>query len=75
MSLIKDLHYSKDNGHLEIARLCSLTSVICFWGGVFFSVYRGGDFDPIAVGTGCAAIFAGAAGWIYWRQKHENGDG
>ena len=71
MKLIKDLLYNRDNENLEIARLCSLVSVLCFWGGVFFSIYQGNSFEPLAVGGGIAAIFAGAAAWIHWRQKHE----
>lgn len=74
MKLIKDLLYSKGNTSLDIARLSSALSVICFWGGVFWSLGTGGGFDPIAVGTGCAAIFAGAAGWIHFRQKQEGGE-
>lgn len=71
MKLLKDLLYTKGNAALDISRLCALMSVVCFWGGVFYSLYKGGSFDPIAVGTGCAAIFAGAAGWIFYRQKME----
>lgn len=71
MKIIKDLLYSRDNKALDIARLSSLVSVLCFWGGVFYSIYHGGEFDPMNVGTGCAAIFAGAAGWIFYRQKQE----
>ncbi|SKB32318.1 hypothetical protein [Sphingopyxis flava] len=71
MKILKDLLYSKGNVSLDIARLCSILSVLSFWGGVFWSIARGDGFDPIAVGTGCAAIFAGAAGWIHFRQKQE----
>jgi hypothetical protein len=74
IKLIKDLLYSRGNASLDIARLSALLSVLCFWGGVFWSIWKGGTFDPIAVGTGCAAIFAGAAGWIHMRQKNENGE-
>ena len=72
MSIIKDLLYTKGNEALDISRLSSLLSVICFWGGVFWLLASKGQFDPIAVGGGCAAIFAGAAGWIHFRQKHED---
>jgi hypothetical protein len=74
MKLVKDLLYTKGNAALDIARLSAFVSVICFWGGVFWSLARGGEFEPVAVGTGCAAIFAGAAGWIHFRQKQEGSD-
>lgn len=71
MKFLKDLLYTKGNEALDIARLCSIASVISFWVGVFWSLAKGGGFDPVAVGTGCAAVFAGCAGWIHFRQKHE----
>lgn len=72
MKVLKDLLYTRDNKALDISRLCSLLSVICFWGGVGWTTYRLPEsFDPVEIGTGCAAIFAGAAGWIHFRQKHE----
>ena len=71
MKILKDLVYNKGNKSLDIARLSALLSVLSFWGGVFYSIYQGKEFDPMNVGTGCAAIFAGAAGWIYYRQKQE----
>lgn len=74
MRLLKDLLYTRGNGALEIARLCALLSVLAFWAGVFWLLARSGEFDPVAVGGGCAAIFAGAAGWIHFRQKHETGE-
>lgn len=74
MKLLKDLLYSKGNISLDIARLAALVSVLCFWGGVFWALARGEGFEPVGVGTGCAAIFAGAAGWIHFRQKQEGGD-
>jgi hypothetical protein len=69
--LLKDLLYTRNNLSLDIARLSSFVSVVAFWAGVFWSLHRTGAFDPVAVGGGCAAIFAGAAGWIHFRQKHE----
>lgn len=74
MSIIKDLLYNKGNTALDIARLSSFISVICFWGGVLWLLGSKGTFDPVAVGGGCAAIFAGAAGWIYARQAKEGGE-
>ncbi|MCJ2182479.1 hypothetical protein MTR62_07200 [Novosphingobium sp. 1949] len=71
MKLIKDLLYTRDNAALDISRMASLGSVLAFWTGVFWLLAREGQFDPVGVGTGCAAIFAGAAGWIHFRQKHE----
>lgn len=73
MKLLKDLLYSKGNVSLDIARLCSVVSVVSFWIGVFWVLGRGDGFEPVAVGTGCAAIFAGCAGWIHFRQKQEAG--
>ena len=74
MSIIKDLLYNKNNANLDIARLSSFVSVICFWGCVFWFLGLKGQFDPVAVGGGCAAIFASAAGWIYARQAKEGGE-
>ena len=74
MKILKDLLYNGGNKSLDIARLSAFLSVLSFWGGVFYSIYQGGEFDPMNVGTGCAAIFAGAAGWIYYRQKHETNE-
>ena len=74
MKLIKDLLYNKNNKALDIARFSAFISVLSFWGGVFYSIYAGGEFDPMNVGTGVAAIFAGSAGWIYYRQKQEADD-
>lgn len=71
MKLLKDLLYTQNNGALEIARACTLLSVLAYWGGVFWHATTTGKFDPVAVGTGCAAIFAGGAAWIHFRQKHE----
>ncbi|QVM82926.1 hypothetical protein [Novosphingobium decolorationis] len=71
MKLLKDLLYTRDNASLDISRLSSLLSVVAFWGGVFWLLATKGEFDPVQTGTGCAAIFAGAAGWIHFRQKHE----
>lgn len=70
MSLIKDLLYTKDNAALDISRLSVFVSVLAFWGCVIHAAV-GGAFDPVAVGTGAAAIFAGGGGWIYARQKYE----
>lgn len=71
MSILKDLLYTKGNNALDIARLSSGFSILCFWGGVFWLLYKNGQFSPTEVGAGCAAIMAGAAGWIHFRQKHE----
>lgn len=73
MSLLKDLLYTRNNVSLDIARLSAAVSVGSFWGCVVWAIHRGGAFDPVATGTGCAAIFAGAAGWIHMRQKQEPG--
>ena len=75
MKLLKDLLYTKGNNALDIARLASLFSVLAFWGGVFWLLYVKGDFSPTETGAGCAAIMAGAAGWIYARQKQEGSNG
>lgn len=75
MKLVKDLLFSKGNKYLDVARFSAFFSVCLFWGGVYWSLYLNKDsFDPTAVGIGCASIFAGAAGWIYYREKKENGD-
>lgn len=71
MGLIKDLLYSKNNQFLDIARVSAAVSVLAFWGCVITMVVNEGKFDPLAVGGGCAAIFTGAGGWIYARQKQE----
>jgi len=73
VTLLKDLLYTRNNVSLDIARLSSLLSVLLFWGGVFATIFKGGGFNPVEVGTGCAAIMAGAAGWIHMRQKQEPG--
>ena len=67
--LIKDLLYSKDNGHLEIARVCSLLAVLVYCGAVVWKVVALEEFDPTATGTGFATLFAGCAAWIFARQK------
>lgn len=71
MSVFKDLLYTKGNAALDISRVSILFSVLCFWGGVIFLVVDKGEFDPLAVGTGAAALFGGAAGWMHFRQKQE----
>ncbi len=68
MKIIKDLLYTKGNAALDIARVCSLISVISFWVGVFTGRITG---DALTVGGGIAAIFGGAAAWIHFRQKQE----
>lgn len=73
MKLVKDLLYNRNNEHLDIARLSSALSILAFWGAVLWSIGSSGGFDPMAVGGGCAAIMAGAAGWIYARQRQEGG--
>jgi hypothetical protein len=73
--LLKDLLYTRGNVSLDIARLSSMLSVLAFWGGVGWHVWRNGAFDPVAVGTGCAALMAGCAGWIFFRQQHEAAPG
>lgn len=75
MALVKDLLYSHNNQFLDIARLSAAISVLAFWGCVIFIAIDKGEFDPMAVGGGCAAIFAGAGGWIYARQRQEKHDG
>ena len=72
MKLLKDLLYTKGNGALEIARLCSLLSIIGFWAGIFWMIALKGEFSPTEAGIGCASIMAGAAGWIHFRQKQEH---
>lgn len=72
MKLLKDLLYTKNNGALDIARLSSFISILAFWGGVFWLLALKGEFSPTEAGAGCAAIMAGAAGWIHFRQKQEN---
>jgi hypothetical protein len=74
MKLLKDLLYTKNNAALDIARLSSCVSIIAFWSGVFWLLYLKGEFSPTETGAGCAAIMAGAAGWIYARQKQEAGE-
>ena len=74
MKLAKDLLYTRNNRHLDIARLSALLSILAFWGAVLWQVGEAHSFDPMAVGGGCAAIMAGAAGWIYARQKKEDED-
>lgn len=71
MKIIKDLLYTKNNQSLDISRLSVFLSVLAFWGSVFTHQYQKQEFDPVAIGTGIAAIFAGGAGWIYARQKYE----
>lgn len=71
MKLLKDLLYARGNSHLDIARLSSLVSIIAFWSGVLWLLHLKGEFSPTEVGAGCAAIMAGAAGWIHFRQKNE----
>jgi hypothetical protein len=68
--LLQDLLYTKGNHALDITRVSILFSIGCFWAGVFFVT----GFDPIAVGSGAAALFAGAAGWLHFRQKQEGSD-
>lgn len=74
MKILKDLLYSKGNESLDIARLSSFLSILSFWGGVFWLLGQKGEFDPVAVGGGCAAIMAGVAGWIQFRQKQEGSE-
>lgn len=74
MRVVKDLLYSKNNQFLDIARVSALASVLAFWGCVIFMTVKG-EFDPMAVGGGCAAIFGGAGAWIYARQRQEATDG
>lgn len=73
--LLKDLLFTRNNASLDIARLSAAVSVVAFWAAVGWTVYRTGQFDPVQVGTGCAAIFAASAAWIHFRQKHEPGAG
>lgn len=73
MKLMKDLLYSRGNISLDISRLCAMLAVLSFIACLFWSMARGGEFDPIAVGSGFAALFAGCAGWIHFRQKQETG--
>lgn len=68
---IRDLLYTRNNVSLDIARLCAFVSVLAFWAAVGWTLYSRGEFDPVAAGTGCAAIFAASAAWIHFRQKHE----
>lgn len=75
MKILKDLLYNRGNQSLDIARLSSLISVLAFWGGVFWLLWQKGEFDPVQTGTGIAAVFAGAGGWIFARQKYEQGQG
>lgn len=74
-TVLKDLLYTKGNTNLDIARVSILFSILCFWGGVLTLVVDKGEFDPLAVGGGIAAIFTGAAGWLHFRQKQEGSDG
>ena len=71
MKLLKDLLYDRGNQSLDIARLSAFGSLIAFWTGVFILLWQRGGFDPVAVGTGCAALMAGSAGWIFARQTKE----
>jgi len=71
MSILKDLFYNVDNQNLDISRLASGLSVLAYWAGVGWHTYTSADFDPLGVGGGCAALMAGCAGWIHFRQKHE----
>jgi hypothetical protein len=71
MKLLKDLLYTRGNVSLDIARLCTLISVLAYWAGVFITLYRTGRFEPVSVGAGCAGIFGAAAAWIHVRQRHE----
>lgn len=69
--IFRDLLYTRGNVSLDIARLSSLVSVLAYWGGVITALVRTDTFEPLAVGGGCAAVMAGCAGWIHFRQKHE----
>lgn len=72
MKLLKDLLYDRTNQHLDVSRLSVFLSVLAFWAACGMQVYQDPSaFDPMAVGGGIAAVFAGGAGWIYARQKYE----
>lgn len=71
MSILKDLFYTKGNQNLDISRLMVGLSIVLFWGCVVYDLASDGDFDPVASGTGAAALFAGGGAWIFARQKHE----
>jgi hypothetical protein len=71
---VKDLLYTKNNKHLDIAR------VTCFLGGLTFFGLSIADFvfqlqfDPMLYGTGFAAFAGGSAGWMHFRAKAEQDD-
>lgn len=69
MKLLKDLLFDQGNKSLDTARLQSLGSMIAFWTGVFVLLWQKGGFDPVAVGTGCAALMAGSGAFIYAKDK------
>jgi len=73
MNLLKDLLYNKDNSALDISRLSSALGVLTYLGSTGWHTYANASFDPVAFGTGWAAVCAGCAGWIYARQKFETG--
>ena len=69
MNILKDLFYTKDNQALDISRVCSALLVGVF---LYLAIHNRDKFDPVAYGTGGAAVFAGCAGWIFARQKYEH---
>ena len=71
MKLVKDLLYTRDNKHLDVARLSALLGVLGFLGATAYSLHLGGKWEPTVWGTGWAALCAGNAGWIYARQQQE----
>lgn len=74
MKLIKDILYNKGNVNLDIARLSALFAVVGFLAMGGYEVYQSGAFDPVEYGGGWAALCGGSGGWIYARQKYEDGN-
>ena len=73
MTIFKDLLYDKENNHLDISRVCSLFAVIGFLALSFYLTYTNNAPTLTEYGIGWGGVAAGSAGWIYMRQRIENG--
>lgn len=58
---VKDLFTGRDNKTYDIGRVLWFGSAVAFVGLTAYAIHQGGIFDPIAWGTGMAAII-GAGG-------------
>lgn len=69
MSLVRDLLAGPGNHHWDLGRIASAWGFVMFTGALVWKAIDAQDINLIEVGTGYAALFAGAGALISLKDR------